>query len=58
MYILLVIGGSAVGGLVGGLVARLSGITGPFWCAGVAMVVLTAVVWRGFRRSAFTEAPA
>ncbi|WP_211346494.1 hypothetical protein [Actinokineospora cianjurensis] len=42
-----------IGSLVGGFVARGFGITAPFWAAGVAMVVLTAVVWRGFRPAAF-----
>ncbi|GAA2984541.1 Transmembrane secretion effector [Actinokineospora diospyrosa] len=54
VYSLLIIGGAAIGSLVGGFVARGFGITAPFWAAGVAMVVLTAVVWRGFRPAAFT----
>ncbi|GAA3062424.1 MFS transporter [Actinokineospora globicatena] len=53
VYSLLVIGGSAIGSLIGGFVARGFGVTAPFWAAGVAMVVLTAVVWRGFRPAAF-----
>ncbi|HLU59090.1 MAG TPA: hypothetical protein VKZ81_26820 [Pseudonocardia sp.] len=41
-------GGSAVGALGGGLVARALGITAPCWIAFGGMVVLTAVAWRRF----------
>ncbi|SER98350.1 MFS transporter [Actinokineospora terrae] len=53
VYSLLVVGGSAIGSLLGGFVVRGFGVTAPFWAAGVAMVALTAVVWRGFRPAAF-----
>ncbi|MFE3451240.1 MFS transporter [Nonomuraea sp. NPDC059194] len=50
VYLMFAIGGSAVGSLVGGPVARWLGITGPFWLSAVAMTVLTAVAWRPFGR--------
>ncbi|PWW62580.1 putative MFS family arabinose efflux permease [Actinokineospora spheciospongiae] len=52
---LLSIGGSALGSLGGGLLAKVFGLTAPFWTAGAAMVVLTAVAWRGFGPAAFRE---
>ncbi|GLZ42156.1 MFS transporter [Actinokineospora sp. NBRC 105648] len=55
VYALLISGGAAIGSLVGGFVARGFGVTAPFWAAGVAMVVLTACVWRTFRPSMFAE---
>ncbi|PPK67548.1 MFS transporter [Actinokineospora auranticolor] len=56
VYMLLIIGGAGIGSLVGGFIARGYGITAPFWVAGVAMVVLTAAVWRVFRPAVFDEA--
>ncbi|MFC5289204.1 MFS transporter [Actinokineospora guangxiensis] len=50
---LLVIGGSAVGAPLGGLLAVWLGVTGPFWVGAGAMAVLTAVVWRRFGKAAF-----
>lgn len=47
-YFLLAIGGSAVGALLGGVLAAGFGITAPAWFAFAVMVVLTAVAWRRF----------
>lgn len=57
VYYTLVVGGNVVGAPLGGVVAAWLGVAAPFWVSGVAMAVLTAVVWRGFRRSAFAEPP-
>jgi MFS family permease len=43
-------GGSAIGALQGGFIARLFGITAPFWLAFGVMVVFTACAWRLFGR--------
>jgi MFS family permease len=51
VYYLFSVGGSAVGALQGGLVARAFGITAPMWLAFGVMVVFTAAVWRLFTRS-------
>jgi predicted MFS family arabinose efflux permease len=39
-------GGTSLGALVGGLLARRFGLTAPFWCSFVAMALLTLVAWR------------
>ncbi|MGW5050116.1 MFS transporter [Actinokineospora sp. NPDC004072] len=53
VYRLLVIGGAALGAPLSGVLAAWLGVTGPFWVAGAAMAVLTAVVWPRFSRAAF-----
>ena len=50
VYLLFAIGGSALGALIGGPIARLFGLTGPFWMAAIVMAILTAAVWRTFGR--------
>ncbi|GLZ33018.1 MFS transporter [Lentzea sp. NBRC 105346] len=47
-FMLLAIGGTAVGALLGGFVARTFGITAPFWMAFGAMTILTTLAWRRF----------
>jgi MFS family permease len=39
-------GGTALGAVVGGLLARRFGLTAPFWCSFVAMTLLVLVAWR------------
>jgi predicted MFS family arabinose efflux permease len=39
-------GGTSLGALVGGLLARRFGLTAPFWCSFVAMALLALVAWR------------
>lgn len=50
---LLVIGGSAIGAPLSGVLAAWLGVTGPFWVAAGAMTVLTVLVWRKFSKAAF-----
>ncbi|WP_218919881.1 MFS transporter [Streptosporangium roseum] len=50
VYMMFAVGGSALGALAGGPIARWTGITGPFWASAVVMAVLTAVAWRFFGR--------
>ncbi|WP_319460960.1 MFS transporter [Micromonospora sp. RTP1Z1] len=46
-YALADLGGAAVGTATGGLIAQATGsIVAPFWLAGIAMALLTALVWR------------
>jgi MFS family permease len=52
VYFLFGVGGSALGALLGGLVARPLGLTAPFWGAFAIMIVLTAVAWRLFTPAA------
>lgn len=47
-YFLLSIGGSALGAVVGGVLARQFAITTPFWFAVVVVAGVTAVAWRPF----------
>ncbi len=54
VYFLLVMGGSAVGALIGGFLARWFGLTGPFWIAAVLDAVLLVMVWRSFTSSRLT----
>lgn len=48
VYALLVMGGSALGALAGGVLAGLTGLDGPFWVAAACNVVLGISVWRPF----------
>ncbi|MBE1563679.1 MFS family permease [Nonomuraea africana] len=50
VYLWFSIGGAALGSLVGGVIARWLGITGPFWMSAVAMTVFTVLAWRPFGR--------
>ena len=38
-------GGTALGAVVGGLLARRFGLTAPFWCSFVTMTLLVLVAW-------------
>ncbi len=46
LYAMGVFGGILLGQLVGGLVARAWGITGPFWFGFVGSAVILALIWR------------
>ncbi|MCG5218659.1 MFS transporter [Streptosporangium sp. KLBMP 9127] len=50
VYMMFAVGGLALGALLGGLIARWLGITGPFWVSAAAMAVLMGVAWRPFGR--------
>ena len=39
-------GGTSLGALVGGLLARRFGLTAPFWCSFAVMALLALVAWR------------
>ncbi|ONI90033.1 MFS transporter [Saccharothrix sp. ALI-22-I] len=47
-FFLLSTGGSALGALVGGVLARQFGITAPFWLGVVVVAGVTVVAWRPF----------
>ena len=49
-FMMLVVGGNALGAQIGGPIARWWGITGPFWFAAVTMTALTALAWGPFGR--------
>jgi predicted MFS family arabinose efflux permease len=48
VYYLFSVGGSAVGALVGGVVAHVFGITAPFWIGAALVALLAVVTWRRF----------
>ncbi|WP_084957365.1 MFS transporter [Thermoactinospora rubra] len=50
VYMMLVVGGSAIGALIGGPIARWLGLTGPFWVSAGAMALFTVFAWRPFGR--------
>ncbi|MGW5190602.1 MFS transporter [Kribbella sp. NPDC004138] len=52
VYLLASVGGAAVGSALGGVLAQRFGLAAPFAIAFVAMVVMTAVVWRPLRNVA------
>jgi predicted MFS family arabinose efflux permease len=46
IYMIAVQGGLVVGAAVGGVVARVWGLTGPFWFAFAGSVLILAAIWR------------
>ncbi|QFZ22617.1 MFS transporter [Saccharothrix syringae] len=48
-YQLASVGGSALGALGGGLLARHLGLLAPFWLAGAAVAAVTALAWHPLR---------
>lgn len=46
VYLVGVFGGIVVGQAIGGLVARVWGVTGPFWFAFVGSAVILVLIWR------------
>ncbi|MFJ1756449.1 MFS transporter [Kitasatospora sp. NPDC088134] len=51
VFMALAVGGSALGALIGGPLARTFGLTGPFWFSAVVMAALTVFAWRPFSRT-------
>lgn len=41
-----VFGGIVVGQAIGGVIARVWGVTGPFWFAFVGSAVILTLIWR------------
>ncbi|HEY8581998.1 MAG TPA: MFS transporter, partial [Capillimicrobium sp.] len=55
VYLVAVFGGILVGQLVGGVVARLGGITAPYWFAFAGSAVILALIWRALGDVAHVE---
>ena len=51
VYALIMMGGAAVGSLLGGVFARGLGITAPFWIAGAVMLLTTTTAWRSLGKA-------
>lgn len=58
LYMIGVYGGLLVGQALGGAIARVWGVTGPFWFAFTGSAVMLALIWRELRHVAQAEAPA
>lgn len=56
VYLLGVQGGIVLGSVVGGAIAGIWGVTGPFWFAFAGSAVLVAALWSQFTHIAHTEA--
>jgi MFS family permease len=46
VYSVLLLGGAALGPLLGGALAQVFGVVAPFWIAAAAMVLITVAAWR------------
>ena len=55
VYMMGVQGGIVVGSALGGIVARLWGVTGPFWFAFVGSALILAAIWRELGNIAHAE---
>ena len=55
VYLLAVQGGIVLGSVVGGVVADVWGVTGPFWFAFAGSAVLVVLLWRQFSHIAHDE---
>jgi Na+/melibiose symporter-like transporter len=55
-YALLDLGGAALGSLLGGVLAQLLGVTGPFWIAATAMAGIATAAWRPLRQASVDSA--
>ncbi|RSM85037.1 MFS transporter [Kibdelosporangium aridum] len=51
VYMLLDLGGAALGSLIGGLIAQALGVTAPFWIAAGVMVLICVAAWRPLREA-------
>ncbi|MBN6050701.1 MFS transporter, partial [Nonomuraea sp. RK-328] len=50
VFMMFVVVGNAVGALIGGPIAKVAGLSGPFWMSAVAMAIFTVFAWRPFGR--------
>jgi MFS family permease len=57
LYMIGVYGGLLVGQALGGVIARVWGVTGPFWFAFAGSAAMLALIWRELRHVAHAEAP-
>jgi predicted MFS family arabinose efflux permease len=58
LYSIGVYGGIVVGQACGGVIARIWGVTGPFWFAFAGSAVILALIWRQLDHIAHAEEPA
>jgi predicted MFS family arabinose efflux permease len=58
LYMIGVYGGLLVGQALGGTIARLWGVTAPFWFAFAGSALMLVMIWQQLRYVAHAEAPA
>ncbi len=58
LYMIGVYGGIVAGQALGGVIARIWGVTGPFWFAFAGSAVILALIWRELAHIAHAEEPA
>ena len=58
LYSIGVYGGIVVGQALGGVIARIWGVTGPFWFAFAGSAVILALIWRELAHIAHADEPA
>jgi len=58
IYAIGLFGGLVAGQALGGLIARIWGVTGPFWFAFAGSAVILALIWRQLAHIAHAEDPA
>jgi predicted MFS family arabinose efflux permease len=58
LYSIGVYGGIVAGQALGGVIARIWGVTGPFWFAFAGSAVILALIWRQLEHIAHAEEPA
>jgi predicted MFS family arabinose efflux permease len=57
LYMIGVYGGLLIGQALGGIIARVWGVTAPFWFAFAGSALLLAAIWQQLRHVAHAEAP-
>jgi predicted MFS family arabinose efflux permease len=57
VYMIGVHGGIVAGSALGGVVARLGGITAPFWFAFVGSALILTAIWRELGHIAHADSP-
>lgn len=55
LYMIGVFGGIVVGQGLGGVIARIWGVTGPFWFAFVGSAVILVLIWRELAQIAHSD---
>jgi MFS family permease len=58
LYSIGVFGGLVAGSALGGVIARVWGVTGPFWFAFVGSALILALIWRQLAHIAHADEPA
>lgn len=55
VYMIGVVGGLVVGGILGGIIASWWGITAPFWFGFIGSAVMLGLIWRELAKIAHAD---